>query len=342
MKAKLGSFLVVAVVAAFMGVGFTELAVAQVGFIWGEVVDGQGNPLPDVQIRIEGMNNPRKYRLKTDKKGEFVHAGIAIQGLYRVIAEKEGYSSTYLENIRPGGSRSDERGQVNFTLTAGGPSVLAFDLTDEERAELQRKQEEAKKKAASLEQIRGKFNEAITYVNNGQYDEAVTAFKACIEIDPEQAVVWGNLGSTYSRMGRNEEALEAYDKAIALDPDDSAYLQNKGSVLAALGRIDEANAMYEQAAQKASATSPKDAAMNYYNMGVTYINVGKNEEAANALKRAIEIDPTYSEAHYQLGLTYLGMGDMEASLAELKKYLEIAPNGPNADTAKMLIEQLGG
>jgi len=342
MKAKLGSFLTLAVVTAFIGVGLTGQASAQVGFIWGEVVDGEGNPLKDVQIRIEGMNSPRKYRLKTNDKGEFVHAGIAIQGVYRVIAEKEGFSSSYLENVRPGGSRSDERGMVKFTLTKGGPSALAFDLTDEERAELEKKQEEAKKKAAALEQVRGKFNEGLNFAAAGQYEEAVAAFQACNEIDAEQPVVWGNLASTYQKMGRNEEALEAYDKAIALDPEDSAYLQNKGSVLASLGRIDEANALYEQAALKSAASNPKDAAMNYYNMGVTYINAGKNEEAANALKKALEADPTYSEAHYQLGLTYLGMGDMEASLEQLKRYLEDAPNGPNADTAKMLIEQLGG
>jgi tetratricopeptide (TPR) repeat protein len=76
-------------------------------------------------------------------------------------------------------------------------------------------------------------------------------------------------------------------------------------------------------------------------MGVTFINSGKSEEAIEALNKALEADPGYADAHYQLGISMLGTGQMEESADHLKKYLELAPQGPNAEVAKQLVEQLG-
>jgi tetratricopeptide (TPR) repeat protein len=85
-----------------------------------------------------------------------------------------------------------------------------------------------------------------------------------------------------------------------------------------------------------------EAAVSYYNMGVTYINAGKNQDAADVLKKAIEMDPKHAESHYQLGITLIGLNDMEGAMEHLKKYVELSPNSENAPVAKALIEQLGG
>ncbi len=326
----------------WLAVFSADSAYAQLGFISGEIVDEAGKPLADVQIRIEGIDNPRKLKLKSDKKGKYLHAGVPIQGTYRVIAEKEGFTTEYVEGVRPGFTRDDERGVVNFTMRVGRSGPLAFEMTEAQRAEAARQAEEAKKQAEALEKIRAVFTQGVEAFNAGQFEQAAAAFEEAAQVDPGQAVIWGNLANTYSKLRDHDKAISAYTKAIELDPQNAGYLQNLGSAYAAKGDAEKARELYEKAAALAAATNPKDAATNYYNMGVTYINTGKSQEAMEALKKAIEMDATHAEAHYQLGLVQLGLGQMEESLASLRKYLELAPNGPNAETARELLKSLGG
>ncbi len=135
--------------------------------------------------------------------------------------------------------------------------------------------------------------------------------------------------------------MEAYQKAIDLAPEDPTLYQNMGGLYASMGDTEKARELYQKAVSLSAYGDPKDAAVNYYNMGVTFINSGKSEEAIEALNKALEADPAYAEAHYQLGISMLGTGQMEESAGHLKKYLELAPQGPNAEVAKQLVEQLG-
>lgn len=334
-------FLLFVVVLVFTVSPDTQLF-AQLGFISGEVLDAEGKPIKDVTIRIEGMDSPRKYKLKTNDKGVYIHAGVAIQGIYRVIAQKEGYTGEYVENIKPGFTRNEERGTVNFKLTKGEARKLAFELTEEEIRAIQQENKRREEQRAKMAAIQEDFNAAVAFYNAEQYEEAITSFLKVIETDDSQPVVWANLASAYHRMDNLDKALEAYDKALELDPGNSSYLQNKGSIYAALGEPAKARELYEQAASSSAQLNPKDAAINYYNMGVTYINAGQSQEAADALKKAIELDPDHAESHYQLGITLIGLGNMEEAISYLKKYIEISPGSENAQVAQALIEQLGG
>lgn len=340
MKSKIsyGLFLAVLLLVAFP----SQEAFAQLGFISGTVVDENGEPVEDAAIRIEAMEGSRKYNVKTNDKGKYVHAGVSLQGTYRIIVEKEGFQGDYIEGVKPGFTRDEERSVKDFTLKRGKARQMAFEMSDEDIARLRKQQEEAQKRAEALEAVRESFNQGVTFYNAGEYAEAIKAFEVVLEADNEQPSVWSNVGACHMKLEQYEKALEAYDQAIALEPDNSSHYQNKGSVYAAMGQAEQARELYEKAASMSAELSPSDAAVNYYNMGVTYINAGQSQEAAEALKKAIELDPNHAEAHYQLGITLLGLDNMEGAIEELKKYLVIAPNAPNAEVAKALIEQLGG
>lgn len=312
---------------------------AQVGRISGEVTDPEGKPLKDVLIRIEGLEVRRNYKVKTNKDGKYVHAGVSIQGTYRVIAEKEGYQTDYVEGVKP--SFGSDRNPTNFTLKPGKSGPLAFELTDEQIEKLKREKAEADKRREMMAEVQAAFNEGVQYYNTGNYEQALTTFQGALDKDPEQPALWAYVGETYDQLKRYDEAIEAYQKAIALRPNDAAYMQNLGNVYASKGDTDKAREYYEKSASMSAPTDAGAAAATYYNLGVTYINNGQTKEAAEALTKAVEVDDTYAEAHYQLGITLLGLNDMAGSVKHLKRYVELTPNGPNAETAKALIEQLG-
>lgn len=321
----------------FLAFGLTSQVWAQTGAIKGEVKDEQGNPIEGVQITIEGMNFKVSYKVETDKKGKYFHGGVRLQGLYRVIAQKEGYQPAYYEKIKPGFGATNAV-EVDFQLKKG-KGRLDFSITEEEKKKLR---EEAAKKKKAFEEMNQEFQQGRTMMDQGQYDEAIKLFNSAAAKDPKQVAIWANLALAYDKAKQYEESVGAYNKAIELSPQDPGLFQNLGNVYSSMGDTEKAKEQYEKAAEIGGATDPKAAAANYYNMGVTYINAGKNEEAAEALKKAIAADPTHSEAHYQLGIVYLGMNKMEEAVKELKTYIKLDPNGKNASVAQDLIKQLGG
>jgi len=171
------------VAAVFIFLVPAEKTYAQLGYVSGEVKAADGTPIKDAKIRIEGMNTSRKYNLKTDKRGRYIHAGVNLQGMYRVIVEKEGYQSDYAEGIKPGFGRDDPRSIVNFTLNPGEARRMAFELTDEERERIMQQQKDAEENAEKLEAVRGVFNEGITAYNAGDFISAAKSFEAVTEED---------------------------------------------------------------------------------------------------------------------------------------------------------------
>ena len=316
-------------------------AYAQVGNVRGKVTDAEGNPIEGVRIRIEGMEVARKYKVETDAKGEYYHGGVTNQGHYRVIAEKEGYQSDYAEGVQSASGRGSERGLVDFTLQRGQSGPFLFDLTDEQIEQMKADAEEAERLQKSASEVRLNNDQGLQFLNQGEYEQALTAFNTALESDDQQPALWANIGNAHSKLNQNEQAIEAYQKAIDLAPEDPTLYQNIAGLYASMGDTEKARELYQEAVSLSAYGDPRDAAVNYFNMGVTFINSGKTEEAIEALTKALEADPEYAEAYYQLGISMLGTGQMEESVGHLKKYLELTPEGPNAEVARQLVEQLG-
>lgn len=73
------------------------------------------------------------------------------------------------------------------------------------------------------------YDLGVRYLSEGNYEEAIIAFTAAIEIDPKQAPAYVGRGDAYVLSGKTEENLAAaqadYEKAIELDESNvDAYL----------------------------------------------------------------------------------------------------------------------
>ena len=58
--------------------------------------------------------------------------------------------------------------------------------------------------------------------------------------------------------------------------------------------------------------------MAHNNLGYTYCELGKYEEAIESYKQAIRIDPDDATAHYGLGVTYIILRDKSSALKQHK------------------------
>ena len=105
-------------------------------------------------------------------------------------------------------------------------------------------------------------------------------------------------GNQLFEAGKYEEALQAFTEAdvnsATGDPRLPQLFQNMGNTLTKLGKIDEAIAMYKKAEDAAnSATLKADA---QYNSGNAWMKQQQYQQAVEAYKQALELNPKHENA----------------------------------------------
>lgn len=145
-------------------------------------------------------------------------------------------------------------------------------------------------------------------------DEAIAAYRRAIQIDPNLAVAYNNLGIALAQQGRSQEAADAYREAIRLEPNLANAYNNLAAVLIVLGEPREAEQIQAQASALLRNANSANA-IDYINLGRALSNQGKHEEAIAAYEIAIEINPS-------LGTTYNNLGNSLRSLERLEEAVE--------------------
>lgn len=343
-----------------------SLGFAQTSSIAGEVKGEDGKPLKDALVKIQRKDIRGNYKVKTNKKGEYFHAGLPL-GNYDVILEVNGKDVDRMNNVR---TRLGDPTTVNFDLqalkqrqealqraaeTGTLTQEQAREMTPEQREAYQRQLKERSAAIAKNKALNDAFNLGMQNLQNKQFDAAIEQFSKAAELDPKQHVVWAHLADAYigqagTKTGAEADAamnkgLEMYVKALELKPEEAAYHNNYALALARAKKFPEAQAEL----QKAAAIDPPNAGRYYYNLGALLVNSQQSEPALEAFKKAIDADPNYADAHYQLGMALLAKATLTpegkvvappGTREALQKYLELKPTGPFAESAKGSLELL--
>jgi tetratricopeptide (TPR) repeat protein len=130
-----------------------------------------------------------------------------------------------------------------------------------------------------------------------KYAEAEAAFKQAMSIDNDSCASCG-LGMVYSELRRYEEADKAFKKAISLGPNDVCAFEQSGRMYYEEGKYQETIAAFKQA----SALQPR--ATTYHFLGNAYAFLQRFDEALNAYRQAVQLDPDYQPAYSELGAAY--------------------------------------
>lgn len=71
-----------------------------------------------------------------------------------------------------------------------------------------------------------RFERGNAHFNGGAYDEAISEYVKAIEIDPNFAKAYCNLGLAYQRKGLLDLAVDSFSKAVELRPESERYRRN--------------------------------------------------------------------------------------------------------------------
>jgi len=187
------------------------------------------------------------------------------------------------------------------------PSGNDNDLTPEE-----------KERRLELRRAKTAFNNGMQYYQEGNYPEAINAFKMVLQMDETNDKAFFNLGKIYAMQGQPELSLSYYEDAVRLNPNDSASWLGIGMIYYNRGDFENALKYYNR-----SIEAGPGYALAYYNRG-TVAGQSKNyAESIADLTTAIRLDPNSDQAYMNRGLAYYYSKQTDKACLDWNKAAEL-------------------
>jgi Tfp pilus assembly protein PilF len=165
-----------------------------------------------------------------------------------------------------------------------------------------------------------KVRMAQSLLGAGRTGEAMKLIEEALAEQPDSPQLFLYYGKVSYQTGKLAQAEQALLKALELD----AYLTDAhnllGAVYANTERPAEAEREFRTALADPAYPSPE---MAYLNLALLYSAQGRNAEAIANLRRAVEIDPKYYQAHFELA----SLLDREGQIEEAAREYEVASPG---------------
>jgi tetratricopeptide (TPR) repeat protein len=204
--------------------------------------DGTEVPVKDALVEIHRTDIKQTLKTKTDKRGEYLYAGIDPIGTFTIIVSAPGATPSYVSNVRisqrpvnnfslnPGDGKTLTLAEVKASAGAapataaatakpGAAPAMTAEEAKKKQAELDKEIAEVTAKNAKIEERNAKlpaiFKAANDAFNAKNYDLAITTYDQAIEIDPMEAVVYRNKSIALRSRGvdKYNSAAKAKDQA---------------------------------------------------------------------------------------------------------------------------------
>ena len=320
--------------------------------------DGQRVPLADAQIDVFRTDVNGKYNTKTNKKGEFVFAGLPFVGTYTIAASHPTASPNFVSGFKVG-----REVQAEIVVTPGDGKRLTLDdlkaasargpagpgegatgggESSGESAADKAKREELIRKNKEIEESNKKINEANAIINR--------TFKAGNEaLNGANAAIKAN--NSADAVTKYTDAITQYNEGLAADPEQPALLTNRA--LAYKGRgVEKYNGSIRQTDDAARAKLLEEAKADFKSAAdssskaVTLLKAVPNptdpsEQQRLAANKYAALS-THAEA-MRLFVTKADPSQAQAALTAYKDYIAVETDAAKKskgqlDAAQMLLD----
>lgn len=160
-----------------------------------------------------------------------------------------------------------------------------------------------------------------TYEEQGDYDNAIEVYLKLITILPTIPEFHSNLANIYYLKGEIKDAISHYQAAITLNPNKqwtSIISQTLGYVHQQGGKdLDAAISAY----QSAFLLTPEDIDI-YVNLGSAFYDKEDFDNALTVYRAALDLDPANAKIHCNLGFLHWGKGDTDEAIKEYELAIE--------------------
>jgi hypothetical protein len=338
------------------------------GRIHGTVLNN-GAPASDVQVMFTNVDTNRQFKTKTDKRGEYIFAGLP-GASYKVEITNDKKEALYTnprisipaidEFTLPPIDLSKPEASGGFAGISPAPAAPpAKKLTKEEIAKIKAEND----KLSGLNSLIIKYQSARQAQNFKEAEDALKQLLAAVP-DTSRWEFYQALGETQVKAGDYQDATQTFEKGIqvaqqfvsgSLPPDTKVPSADPAKAKTGIGQMltSEGNAWFnlknpDKAAElygKAAEMSPTPA-VAYYNLCAIQFNNNNLTAAAAACEKSIAADPSMANAWFIKGSVLYKNGKTEngkyvapqGTAEALNKYMELAPNGEHAAEVKTMLQ----
>jgi tetratricopeptide (TPR) repeat protein len=163
------------------------------------------------------------------------------------------------------------------------------------------------------------FKTGKAYDQLGNRDKAWQAYATTLQIDPEHALAYEEIGMAYLGAKRKDQAKQYLKKAVELDP----TLWRTNNVLGVLADSEEDYVHAIQHYETALKYNP-ESAMLLNNLGYSHYLAGNLTTAEQHFRMAIAVTNDYKPAIANIGLIYARRGQYERSVEMLRTIMDRA------------------
>jgi len=306
--------------------GLTETTNTRLGgnnYIVGTVYTPEGVPIK-TRMRIKLASQEWGDILATtDESGRFVFSEVGA-GLYTIVIdrEKEYENVAYEVNITRARNIVPETHFVTIRLRAVEEKKPKPGVVNAANAGVPK---------AALDH----YENASKLAQEKDYRGAIKELKLAVSQYPQFVNAQNQIGVLYLRLNELDNAESAFKAALKIDPEAFEPLLNRGVALYRLGKFKDA-----ETSLRASLKVKPDIPAAYFYLGRTLNKLNRNEEAETALLACLKLSPNdFNEAHRVLAAIYLDRGALGQVVEELETYLKVVPTAPDAENLRKVIDQ---
>jgi len=174
--------------------------------------------------------------------------------------------------------------------------------------------------------LKNKIQRLVNHFQAGDYTYTIRETQTLLKKLPDNIFLLNLIGSCYLNLGNLKMASDAFVYIINLDNKNIAAYNNLGNVFKAQRKFEDAEINYKKALKiNPSFTNA------IVNLGNLFFEINDYQKAIENYLKALKIDDQLPLAHYNLGLVYQSIGDFKNSHKEFEKVLKINPANTNAD-----------
>lgn len=170
------------------------------------------------------------------------------------------------------------------------------------------------------------YNTALALLSLGRKEEALPYLEKAEQTGSEDAASLEKLADMYSQYNNNSKSIELYRKVITVQQNNIPVLFKLGDIYYKNKDLNEAIVYFRRITEIEPAS--ENARLAWINMGNIYDDSLRYQDAVEAYKNAIAINPSDDIAYYNLGITFHHMGDRIGAVDSYRKAASLNPDNP--------------
>lgn len=165
--------------------------------------------------------------------------------------------------------------------------------------------------------MKEKLDKALECFKKKDWNGAIDSFTSIIEVEPENAEIYNNLGLCYANIGDDEKSEKNYLKCIELNPQIPQCYINLVDLYYKQRRLGEGINILSYAIDML----PDDIIFRHY-LARFYMEDAKQDLAIDELVYVLEKQPDNYDAYYDLAKIYFEFGNYDSAIENLENVLE--------------------